>query len=153
MLLSLSLMKLLKNTDPKTNPWGTPLVTGLHPDKEPLITTLWLHPANQFLIHQAVHPDAYCLDNFWGEINKCVEANSRNNTGNQIFIFPFTYAADICPFYSSSVALQLVRVETLLVGENNSLSSYIKEMQLFHSSFRLGATLCFGTPNTFWHYN
>ena len=32
-------------------PRGTPLVASLHPDTEPLITALWLHPASQFLIH------------------------------------------------------------------------------------------------------
>jgi len=38
--LSMSLMKKLKSTCPSTDPWGIPLVTDLHPDTEPLITTL-----------------------------------------------------------------------------------------------------------------
>ena len=37
-------------------PQGTPLVTGLHLDREPLITTLYLWPFNQFLIHWVIHP-------------------------------------------------------------------------------------------------
>ena len=69
------LMKVLKSSSPKTDPWGTPLLTGLHPDTEPLITTLWLHPASQFLIHQTVHPSNPYLSNlerrmWWGTMSK-----------------------------------------------------------------------------------
>jgi len=34
------LIKMLKSTGPKTDPRGTPLVTRLHLDIEPLITTV-----------------------------------------------------------------------------------------------------------------
>jgi len=34
--------KMLKDSGPKTDPWGTPLVTSLHLDTELLTTTLWL---------------------------------------------------------------------------------------------------------------
>ena len=34
----MSLIKMLKSTGPKTDPWGTPLVTGLYLDMEPLVT-------------------------------------------------------------------------------------------------------------------
>jgi len=54
--LAKSLMKTLNGTGPSTDPCGTPLVTGIHLDIEPLITTLWLRPSNQFLSHQTVHP-------------------------------------------------------------------------------------------------
>ena len=36
----MSLIKMLKSTSPKTDAWGTPLVTNLHLDIEPLTTTL-----------------------------------------------------------------------------------------------------------------
>jgi len=35
---SRSLMRMLNKTQPSTNPWGTPLVTGFQLDSEPLIT-------------------------------------------------------------------------------------------------------------------
>ena len=41
------LMKILKSTGPSTDPWGRPLVNDLHPDVEPLTTTLCV---DQFLI-------------------------------------------------------------------------------------------------------
>jgi len=37
---SISLMKILNSTGPSTDPWETSLVTDLHPDMEPLTTTL-----------------------------------------------------------------------------------------------------------------
>ena len=46
-----SSISLMKSTDTKTNPCGTPLVTSLYPDTDPLITTLWLRPDSQFLIY------------------------------------------------------------------------------------------------------
>lgn len=33
-----------------------PLVTGGHPDTEPLTTILWVRPSRQFLTHLTVHP-------------------------------------------------------------------------------------------------
>jgi len=53
---SRSLIKMLKTTGPKTVPWGTPLVIGVHLDIEPLTTTVWLWVSNQFLIHWIVYP-------------------------------------------------------------------------------------------------
>ena len=46
----------MNSTGPRADSWGTSLVTSLHSDIETLITTLWPHPANQFLIHRTVHP-------------------------------------------------------------------------------------------------
>ena len=48
--LPVSLIKVLKSTTPKTDPQGTPLITSLHLDVEPLTTTLWLQPSKQFFI-------------------------------------------------------------------------------------------------------
>lgn len=45
----------MKTTRPSINPWGTPLVTGLHLDSVPLITTLWALPLRQFLTHLNIH--------------------------------------------------------------------------------------------------
>jgi len=50
----ISLTKLLKNTSPETDHWGTVLATILQLVIEPLPTALWLQPSNQFLIHQIV---------------------------------------------------------------------------------------------------
>ncbi|KAF1478525.1 Cilia- and flagella-associated protein 99, partial [Pygoscelis antarcticus] len=50
--LSRSLMKILNSTGPNTDPCRTPLVTNLHLDIEPLTTTLWMRPSNQFLTHR-----------------------------------------------------------------------------------------------------
>ena len=60
-LLSMLLMKVLNSTRPNTNPWGTPLVTDLHLDIEPLTTTLWLQPSSQFLMHRIVLSPTPCL--------------------------------------------------------------------------------------------
>ncbi|KAK4827142.1 LOW QUALITY PROTEIN: hypothetical protein QYF61_014736 [Mycteria americana] len=38
--LSMSLTKMLNSAGPNTDPWGTPLITGLHLDIEPLTATL-----------------------------------------------------------------------------------------------------------------
>lgn len=40
-------MKILKSTTPKTNLWGTPLMSSLHLAIQPLTTTPWLWPSNQ----------------------------------------------------------------------------------------------------------
>lgn len=48
------LMKMLKSTSPSTDPWGTPLLTDLHPDTEALVTILWVQ--SQFLIHWTAPP-------------------------------------------------------------------------------------------------
>ena len=49
--LSMSSTKTLKRIGPSTDPWGTPLVTDLHPDMEPLISTLWIQSCRQCFIH------------------------------------------------------------------------------------------------------
>ena len=53
---SVSLIEMLKSSGPRMDPWGTPLITGLHLDMEPLTTALWLRPSNQFLIQHIVQP-------------------------------------------------------------------------------------------------
>lgn len=61
--LTVSLIKVLKSTGPKVESWGTPLITGLHLDTEPLTKALWLHciyPAKS-LSTTAVHPLSPCL--------------------------------------------------------------------------------------------
>lgn len=68
-------MKILSSSDP--NPWGTPLVTNVHQDIEPLTTILWMKLSklsNQFLIHQVFNPSNTYLSNLesrvlWGTRN------------------------------------------------------------------------------------
>ncbi|KAK4820500.1 hypothetical protein QYF61_000079, partial [Mycteria americana] len=65
--------EILNSTGPNTHPGGTPLVTDLHLDIEPLTTMLWMRPSNQFLIHRTVHPSNPYLSNLerrmlWGTI-------------------------------------------------------------------------------------
>ena len=79
---SVSLMKMLKSTSPKTDPWGTPLVTGLYLNIEPLITTLCLLLSNQFLIHWTVHPSNPYLSNlerrmWWGTTSKTLQKSRK----------------------------------------------------------------------------
>lgn len=69
------LIKTLRNTVPSTNPWGTPLITHLHPGVEPLTTTLWVWSHNQFLILWTVHLSNPCISNserkmLWGNMSK-----------------------------------------------------------------------------------
>ena len=47
--------KMLNNTRPSTDPWGMPLITGLHLNIELLTATLWMRPSSQFLIQWVVH--------------------------------------------------------------------------------------------------
>ncbi|KAK4810855.1 hypothetical protein QYF61_008827 [Mycteria americana] len=53
---SRSLIKILNKTDPNTEPWGTPLVTGRQLELTPLTTTLWPQPSSQFFTQRRVHP-------------------------------------------------------------------------------------------------
>jgi len=46
-LNSMTLMKMLKSTDPSTDLWGTPLHTDLRVDIVPLTTTLWVQSHNR----------------------------------------------------------------------------------------------------------
>ncbi|KAK4811045.1 hypothetical protein QYF61_015749 [Mycteria americana] len=46
---SRSLIKILNKTGPKTEPWGTSLVTSRQLDLTPFTTTLWARPSSQFL--------------------------------------------------------------------------------------------------------
>jgi len=60
-----------------SDPWGTPLVTNLHPDIEPLNTTLRTQSCNQFFIHQMIHPSNPYLSNlerrmFWGTMSEAL---------------------------------------------------------------------------------
>ena len=50
---SRSLIKNLNKIGPNTDPWGTPLVTGLQLDSAPLMTTLWALPCH--LYHNIYH--------------------------------------------------------------------------------------------------
>ena len=50
-LLSVSLIKMLKSIGLKMVSWWTPLKTGLHLGLEMLTTALQLQPSNQFLIY------------------------------------------------------------------------------------------------------
>ena len=73
--LSPSLMKILNSTGPSMDLWGTPLVTSAHLNIEPLTTTFWLQPSNQFLLLQTVHPSNSYLPNLerrmlWGTVSK-----------------------------------------------------------------------------------
>ena len=61
--LAKSLMKKLNSTGPSTDPWGTPLVTGVHLDIELLTTTLCQRLSNQFLSHRTDHPSNPYLSN------------------------------------------------------------------------------------------
>lgn len=60
-LMSSSPPKILSNTGPNTDPWGTPLITSHHLDTEPWTTTLWVWPSGPFLIHWVVHLSHPCL--------------------------------------------------------------------------------------------
>ncbi|KAK4811361.1 hypothetical protein QYF61_027590 [Mycteria americana] len=53
------------------DPGGTPLITILHLDIEPLTSTIWMQSYSQFLIHRTSHPSNTYLSNlerrmFWG---------------------------------------------------------------------------------------
>jgi len=48
--LSRSLVKMLNQTGPKTEPWGTPLMNGRQPNLTPFTTTLCAWPFSQFFI-------------------------------------------------------------------------------------------------------
>jgi len=86
---SMSLIKMLKNTGPKTDPWGTPLVTGFHPDTEPLITNAIhycsissLRKAFQYEVSTkwvTVSPQFYCL-------GSRPEVHSSVDDGEYLFI-------------------------------------------------------------------
>lgn len=45
-----SLITMLSVTDPKTEPWGTALVTSYPLDRTPFVVTLWAQPSRQFFI-------------------------------------------------------------------------------------------------------
>jgi len=52
---SRSLMKMLSETGPSTDPWGTLLAIGLQLDSAPLITAVWVLAVSQFSSHLTVH--------------------------------------------------------------------------------------------------
>jgi len=72
--LPVSLMKILKSTDPNNDPWETPFVTDLHLDTEPLINTLWIRPCKQFLTHWTIHLYLSSLEKrmLWGTASKAL---------------------------------------------------------------------------------
>ena len=57
-----------KTTSLKTDPWRTPLITGLHLDMESLTATLCLQPSIQLFIHWIVHLSNLYLCLMWGHI-------------------------------------------------------------------------------------
>src|SRR6218665_1731766 len=54
--VSISLMKIIKRSGPKTDPYGTPLITSIHSENAPLIPTLCLLSFSQFSIHLSRFP-------------------------------------------------------------------------------------------------
>ena len=90
--------------------WGTPLVTSLHLDIEPLITTLWMRPSQQFLTHWTVRPSNPYLSNLerpWGTMSKALQL-SRQMT---FIALPLSTGA-VTP---SQKAMRLVRQDLPLV--------------------------------------
>lgn len=67
---------LIKSISPKMDHRGMPFITGFHLNTDPLTTTLFLQPSNQFFIHCIVQPSNFSLSNFEGS---CV----RPCTGRQ----------------------------------------------------------------------
>ena len=63
------LIKMLKSIRPKTDSWGTPLISNLYLDIEPLARILWLQSSKQFLIHRIVHSPNPSLSNLEIRIN------------------------------------------------------------------------------------
>ncbi|CAM9595396.1 unnamed protein product, partial [Bubo scandiacus] len=51
-----SSIKMLNRSGPKTEPWGTPLMTGSQLDLTLFTTTLWARPSSQFFTQQSVCP-------------------------------------------------------------------------------------------------
>uniref|UniRef100_A0A8C8AAR1 Retinoic acid receptor responder 1 n=1 Tax=Otus sunia TaxID=257818 RepID=A0A8C8AAR1_9STRI len=47
---------MLNRSGPKTQPWGTPLLTGHQSDLTPFTTTLWAQPSNHFFTQRSVCP-------------------------------------------------------------------------------------------------
>ena len=81
-----SLMNILHSAGPNIDPRGTPIVTILHLDIDPLTATLWLRPSNRFLIHPTVHPSNPYLSNLerrmlWGTVLKALQ-KSRGITSS-----------------------------------------------------------------------
>lgn len=62
-LLSISLMMLLKSTSLRTDPCRAPLFTDLCPDIELLTTDLLVQSCNLFFVHQTVNLPSPCLSN------------------------------------------------------------------------------------------
>jgi len=49
------LIKILNETGPSTDPWGTPLVTGHQLDLTAFVTILWAQPSSQFFTQQITY--------------------------------------------------------------------------------------------------
>uniref|UniRef100_A0A8D2PZR9 P2X purinoceptor n=1 Tax=Varanus komodoensis TaxID=61221 RepID=A0A8D2PZR9_VARKO len=81
---SMSLMKRLNRIGPRTEPWGTLLVTGRHPDDSPLMVTLRFLSVNHALMHRSV---LWCIPKLlsfstrisWGALSKAL-LKSRHTT-------------------------------------------------------------------------
>ncbi|KAF7243682.1 Disintegrin and metalloproteinase domain-containing protein 23 [Varanus komodoensis] len=74
---SMSLMKRLNRIGPRTDPWGTLLVTGRHPNDSPLMVTLCFQSVNHAIIHWTV---LWCIPKrlsfstrrSWGTLSKAL---------------------------------------------------------------------------------
>ena len=60
----ISLMNIKNNNGPRTESWGTPLITFAHLDNLPLIFNLCLLPPSQFFIHLVKCPSIPCASSF-----------------------------------------------------------------------------------------
>ena len=65
---SRSLLKKLNKTGPSTDPWGTPLVTGLQLDSARLMTALWVLLFSQFSIHLKKKISSWLLTCFLAQL-------------------------------------------------------------------------------------
>ena len=72
---SISLIYIKNSSGPSTDPWGTPLVTLVHAEALPLMTTLCFLSVSQFSIHfnmLPLIPWAFSFDSsrLWGTLSK-----------------------------------------------------------------------------------
>src|SRR6266568_3619853 len=112
------------NTGPNTDPWGTPLVTDLHPENEPFIHTLCLLPFSHSSIHPLTLPEIPCAFIFlssrsWGTLSKAF-TKSRNTTSTDS---PWsTHLVTI-----SKKASRLLKQEPLFLNPccDSAMSSYL----------------------------
>ena len=61
---SMSLIKTRKSSGPRTEPWGTPEMTGAESDKKPLTITNWVRDVRKDVIHFSIFPLTPNKDSF-----------------------------------------------------------------------------------------